>query len=137
MRSEGLFLCMLGMALASLAGRVPPTGRQAGPRGGARQPVRFGAPAAPSARLAGAYLADIDGRILPSPHPPVGEPLTLLVPGTPRPVRAVRLDLQDLHAPYYLDDDGRMLETQWRVEGGTMTASVRYRRGMLEIPAPS
>lgn len=137
-RSQGLFLCMLGVALASLAGRVSPRESGAGPgRDAPRPDVRMETAAAPSARLDGSYRADIDGRILHSPHPPVGEPVTLAVPGMLRPVRAVRLELQDRNAPYYLGDDGRMLETQWRWAEGTMSPSVRYRRGMLEVPSPT
>lgn len=130
-RSQGLFLCMLGMAVSLNAGRV---GRRPRPRQGA--PLRAAAqPAAPSAPLTGAFLADIDGRLLPSPHPPVGEPVTLTVAGAA--VRAVRLELEDRRAPYYLDEKGRMLETERRWVDGAMQASVRYRRGMVEVPSPS
>lgn len=136
-RPQGLFICMLGIALASMAGRIPGRERRAVPvLVDQRTEARFSAPA-PSARLDGSFLADIDGRVIHSPHPPVGEPVTLVVPGAARPVRAVRLELEDRHAPYYLGDDGRMLETQWRWAGGTMSSSVRYRRGMLDVPSPT
>lgn len=130
-RSQGLFLCMLGMAVALNADRI---GARRQPRGEAPRRAKT-RPAAPSAPLAGAFLADIDGRLLPSPHPPVGAPVTLTVAGTG--VRAVRLELEDRRAPYYLDENGRMLETEWRWVDGAMQASVRYRRGTLEVPSPS
>lgn len=134
-RGQGVFLCMLGLACASLAGQLAPKpGRPAALPGVPRAAARQTAPGV--ARAGGPYLADIDGRLLPSPHPPTGETLSLSVAGELRRVRAVRLDVADRRAPYYLADDGRLLETEWRWVDGTIEASVRCRRGMLEVPSP-
>ncbi|MBI5595494.1 MAG: hypothetical protein HY928_05325 [Elusimicrobia bacterium] len=128
--AKSLMICMLGLSLWGRAAHL------------ARKPAPAPKPAATQLKpalapvpLQGAFRAVIDGRVLPSPVPPAGEPTTLTVQG--RLIRAVPLDIKDRYAPYYLAEDGRMLETQWRWESGAMKPSVRYRRGMLELPSPT
>ncbi|MBI2362243.1 MAG: hypothetical protein HYV15_02520 [Elusimicrobia bacterium] len=127
--AKGLMICMLGLSFWARAAHLA---RKPAPQ--KRVATRL-APAPAPAPLTGAYRAVIDGRVLSSPVPPAGEPMTVTVSG--RLVRAVPLDIKDRYAPYYLAEDGRMLETEWRWESGAMKPSVRYRRGMLELPSPT
>lgn len=127
--AKGLMICMLGL---SFWGRAAHLARKPAPPKPAVTQLK---PALVPAPLKGEFRAVIDGRVLSSPVPPAGEATTLSVQG--RLIRAVPLDIKDRYSPYYLAEDGRMLETQWRWESGAMKPSVRYRRGMLELPSPT
>ena len=137
-RGTGLFICMVGLALCSMSGQpgrspTPAEFARASKPGVSLASIR---PLSPT-RIGGDYRALIDGKLIASPLPPIGEPVTLMVVDAPLPVRAVRLENMERYAPYYLAEDGRMLETRWRLVDGVMKSSVRYRRGMLEIPSPT